>query len=369
MKNIVAVKLVCVLCLSIFGALSMLNAGTVGVLDGVDGNSTFEDATTTVALPNASYDWTVTSGVARVFYNAANSGIISAGSQDSLYTVQLDTGVSIEADRIYNLLVDIGFFTTSAAGTGDYKVEIGTLNGGIFTLLDSYISSTEWNSQFDSAPSDVAHLTYLSGATVSGDSVAVRLSRTGGSVNWMGFDNVVLTSVEAEGSHVSTLDGTSFQSTFNTNIFQTPILPDGWSVISGGAVRIYENHIIAPFAGDPYRTSPYTVQFDTGKAMVAKTDYLLTVDTSFIGAPIGAPFTIEIGSLDGVGAFTSLASRSDTMLEAVGTKALAYTTGASVSGDVAVRLSRDSGLSGRWFGYDNVILTARPPSGTIMIVR
>lgn len=164
-------------------------AGSVGVLDGQSDSSAFEGGTTN--LP--AYGWTEVSGEARVF-DSGNAGLIHATTSAAPYTVSFDTGVAISPNREYHLRCDTGFFTTEgAAGNGgSYAIELGTLSGESFTALAQDAGTNVWRRHLGAGPSGLGYVSYVSGATVSGDNLAVRLARTGGTGNWFGFDNVKL---------------------------------------------------------------------------------------------------------------------------------------------------------------------------------
>jgi len=192
---------------------SSVFAGFIGVLDGVNGNSTFEDApapaNVSLYAPGDSADpgtylWQEIGGVnARVFRDAINSNAALIGSSATTnYTVQLDTGISIEALTDYELTVDLGFYTNTydPARQFSYNVELGTLNNDVFTQLANGSGSVVQTQHFNIGPSGSVVVTLSTDMVVSGDNLAIRLSRTGGYApagtelgRYGGFDNVVLT--------------------------------------------------------------------------------------------------------------------------------------------------------------------------------
>lgn len=185
----------------------------IGALDGVSPDSIFENApvgTTSLYAPGDSadpgtYGWKEVAGAnARIFRDnsTANAALIGASASTN-YTVQIDTLTAIVASTTYELLVDLGFYanTYTTSRRFDYSIEFGTLSGGVFTQLAIDSGTVIQTQHFGVGASDSTTLTFVTGATVSGDNIAVRLSRTGGYIEpgtttelgrWAGFDNVIL---------------------------------------------------------------------------------------------------------------------------------------------------------------------------------
>lgn len=183
-------------------ATATASAGTtVGKLDGISPDSTFENVGTfggSIALNSGAYGWTELSGTARAFRDAVlinNSALISGNNATGAYAVQFDTDVAIQANTSYTLSVDLGFMTPVATRSAPYSIELGVLSsGGVFTQLAVSNGTALMTQHFGDGASLTVTTAYLSGMAGSGD-LAVRLTRLDGGTDgrWLGFDNVVLT--------------------------------------------------------------------------------------------------------------------------------------------------------------------------------
>lgn len=176
---------------------SAASAAFIPSLDGTSNDSTFQLGSATV-LPTL--NWTNVSGTARVFNTAGHNGALIGTSQYTNYEVQYITSTAIQPLKTYTLSLDMGFYGGSghSTGTGDYSFQIGTVDGSnVFTALGSpktgtasyggNMGNTGWAPTHES-------LAYSTGASVSGDNLAVRWAQTGTnkSVDFFGFDNVTL---------------------------------------------------------------------------------------------------------------------------------------------------------------------------------
>lgn len=189
---------------------------------------------------------------------------------------------------------------------------------------------------------------------------------------------------------VGLLDGTSLHSTFEDSAIgpgDSIYLSTGrygWTNVQGDNRAYRAPETWFPSAGliGSVATGAYQVQYDTDVAIAADLVYELRVDIGFMStmAARSAPYTVQLGVLDSAGVFTSLVAVSgvSTMVDHFGltpstVAELSYTSVAGVTGDLAVRLSRDAGgdSNSRWLGFDNVVLTATAvpePSTTAMLL-
>jgi len=143
--------------------------------------------------------WTEVSGAtsnddARGFSSNGFRSLIGFQVSDT-FTAEQVTGAFIQANTQYSMTVDIGFMQ-SGAGTGDYLLELGTSNGGVFTMLAELDSTLEQvvSSEYNISLGNAAEVEVLlnTGATVSGDALAIRLTKED-ATTFFGFDEVVLT--------------------------------------------------------------------------------------------------------------------------------------------------------------------------------
>lgn len=194
----------CVVTVFAFSAATA-SAGTVGALDGVSIDSTFENVGTfggSVAVSTGAYGWTDLNSTARAFRDAVeinNAALISLSNATGAFEVQFDTHVAIQAATTYQLSVDLGFMTPPGNRTAPYAIELGVLDrSGLFTSLASSNGVAQMTQHFGDGASLTVNTSYLSGATDAGD-LTVRLSRLDGGTDgrWLGFDNVVLTAAAA----------------------------------------------------------------------------------------------------------------------------------------------------------------------------
>ncbi|NWK55675.1 PEP-CTERM sorting domain-containing protein [Verrucomicrobiaceae bacterium N1E253] len=122
----------------------------------------------------------------------------------------------------------------------------------------------------------------------------------------------------------------------------------------------------------------FTAQYESIDLLLANTEYTMETRVGHWSSTdgSGATFTIDIGYVDG-GTWTSLGQKS---LQAPGTgeisptangvtDTLTFTTGDTVTGNVAVRVARTN-TEGRWAGFDYVTLDAaavpEPSSATLL---
>ena len=108
--------------------------------------------------------------------------------------MQYNTALALQPNTTYTLTVDIGFYTTSGTSGNGWQVSLGSRNGTTFTSLSTDTGSATYAGHLhDNVFSDNAVVQFTTGAIVSSDPVALRLSRTTtGPTNWLGFDNVKL---------------------------------------------------------------------------------------------------------------------------------------------------------------------------------
>ncbi len=171
----------------------------VGGLNGTSTNSTFEIGITGVALPTEG--WANVTGTAQVFDlvpPAVYSGALVGTSAYGNYQVQYATGVAIQPSTTYTLSLDMGYLAGLTGGNSGYSFQLGTLNGGVFTGLGAPVTGTApyAGNMGGGTVSASAQQVFVTGATVSGDSLAVRWAQTsslgGGTSDFFGFDNVIL---------------------------------------------------------------------------------------------------------------------------------------------------------------------------------
>ena len=146
--------------------------------------------------------WTEVSGStasdeARGFTGGGFRAAIGMQATDT-FTLEQVLDATIAPGTEYTLSVDIGFMQSGAGVTGDYLIELGTSNGGVFTALatlDSMLTQTvvsEFNISAGNATT--VDLVLGTGAVVSGDNLAIRLTKED-ATTFFGFDKVELTAV------------------------------------------------------------------------------------------------------------------------------------------------------------------------------
>ncbi len=171
------------------------NTAFVGSLDGASNSSRFEHGS---ALTLPALGWTNVSGAAQAWDLAANGAMLGTTPYGN-YEVQFDTGIAIRANTTYTLTVDIGYMAGLGGGASTYRLQMGTLSGGLFTGLGSPVTGTA----IYPGASMSTNLFAVSGAqqvfaapgAVTGDRLAVRLAQTsslGTASDFLGFDNVTL---------------------------------------------------------------------------------------------------------------------------------------------------------------------------------
>ena len=147
-------------------------------------------------INNLGGNWTeISSASARGFFGSPNRGLIGDGVGDTFSAEQI-LGASIATNTAYSLTVDIGFMQSGAGITGDYLIQLGTSNSGIFTMLaelDSSLTQTSTGEFFmaDGNTSQV-QIDLETGEVVSGDQLAIRLTKED-TATFFGFDEVGLT--------------------------------------------------------------------------------------------------------------------------------------------------------------------------------
>ncbi len=161
----------------------------------------------------------------------------------------------------------------------------------------------------------------------------------------------------APADFVSGLDGVADSSTM------ADVAGSGWTTVSGSTVRTYVNSDGVSGLIGSASTEVYTAEFVSADLLLADTTYALEVRagnwSSVVGA--GTGLSIEIGYDDG--GWVGLANKTFTLSVGGGIsptangqdETLVFTTGAAVSGHVAVRVAR-TGTSGNWGGFDTVTL-------------
>ena len=131
----------------------------------------------------------------RRYHGGAYRALIGQGTSDT-FTAEQVLGTAIAANTAYDLAVDIGFMQSTGGITGDYKIELGTSNGGTFSVLATLDSTLfqSVTSEFFLTDGNALTVNVLleTGATVSGDDLAIRLSKED-TTTFFGFDKVELT--------------------------------------------------------------------------------------------------------------------------------------------------------------------------------
>ncbi len=372
-------------------------AVTVGLLDGSSVQSTFNGTSgQDNNISDTLIGYTDVVGTGRVWQDTTDGGAVNgvlihtSPGATSAFTSAYDTQVALQPDTRYDLIVDLGFAGTSTNGTATSTVSLGTFSGGTFTASASDASKTVtqpasgW--MYNNVYAGRSHVTFTTGGSVAaGATLGVSLANLGNSTaSWFGFDNPILWATPSNAAYVGNLDGTSVQSTFynGSGSVNTTTLPSGW-INATGTARVFGDGTASHGYGiisNGTSTSNFSVLYDTQTAIQANTEYLLTTDLGFYtgggSGHISGNFTLELGTWDGSN-FTPLASNSGAVnyyaygfgTDASGSTALNLTTGAGVSGDLAVRLSRTGGTV-NWQGFDNVVLTAAsiPEPGTLALL-
>ncbi len=168
---------------------------------------------------------------------------------------------------------------------------------------------------------------------------------------------------------VTGLDGVADSSTM------ADVAGSGWTTESGSTVRTYVNGGGVSGMIGSGRNDIYTAEFVSADLLLADTTYTLAVRAGNWSPTVGTGtgLSIEIGYDDG--GWVSLASKPFTLtttgeisLTTNGQdESLVFTTGATVSGNVAIRLAR-TGTSGSWGGFDVATLDAIPEPATLGMV-
>lgn len=181
----------------------------VGNLNGTSPASTFEVGSTN-SLPTLG--WTGVTGLAQQFTNANGNGEIIGQDPFANYAVQYATGTTLQANSLYTLSFVVGYVSAGTTGTADYTVTFGTsadsgstinnalsANSGALTATINRASGGAIQDSLGNSAlnSQAVSITFLTGASVSGDSLYLRLAQSnqtgsGAGQDYFGFDNVVL---------------------------------------------------------------------------------------------------------------------------------------------------------------------------------
>jgi len=174
---------------------------------------------------------------------------------------------------------------------------------------------------------------------------------------------------------VAGLDGVADSSTM------ADVAGSGWTTESGSTVRTFINGAGVSGLIGSARNDIYTAQYISTDSLLADTTYTLDVRAGNWSPTVGTGtvFAIEIGYDDG--GWVSLTNKSFTLTTAGEItpttngqdETLIFTTGATVSGNIAVRVAR-TGTSGSWGGFDFVTLLAGdlpppPPPGELILLN
>ncbi len=178
-----------VACLAPLAASLYAAETSVAPLDGGTNSSTFETSNEQ-SLP--ALGWSNVSGAARVFDLATNGALIGTTPYDN-YEVQHATSTAVAANTHYRVRVKMGFFAGLGGATAGYRLELGTVNGGVFSQIGTTTGSVSYAGYIGSGTfSGNAVLDVNTGATVSGDALAVRWAQTSttgaGTSDFFGID-------------------------------------------------------------------------------------------------------------------------------------------------------------------------------------
>jgi len=321
--------------------------------------------------------WTNVTGTVRTF-NSSGNRLIST-SPSAAYVTEQITATAVAADTTYLLEFDQGF-AASGARSDDYDVFIGTSAATVFTSLGTKTGTVTSNASSSAGVGvDNSHYNSLqvtTGATVSGDSLAVRLGADKNTGAWLGYDNVFLSAFAANeiviGNHSFDMTTRDNQGTLVGGLDNL----EAWTEVSGTT----SNDQARGFDGGGFRsligyqvTDTFTAEQVLDTAIAANTAYDLAVDIGFMqsGAGITGDYKIELGTSNG-GVFTALATLDSTLTQSVPseyniaagnalTVNVLLNTGASVSGDdLAIRLTKEDTTT--FFGFDRVELTIPEPA-------
>lgn len=169
----------------------------VGALDGASNSSVFEVGS---ATPLPSQGWIDIAGAGQIFDIGAGNGALIQGTDGfQNYTVQFDTGVTLQPNTTYTLSADLGFVAGTSGGQASYTFQIGLVDEGNFIGLGTADSGTVvyQGNLFSGVVSAIAQQTYFSGAGGQPGTIAVRFAQTanGGPSDYFGMDNVTMTAV------------------------------------------------------------------------------------------------------------------------------------------------------------------------------
>jgi hypothetical protein len=169
----------------------------VGNLDGSSVNSTFEGLTTQ-SLAGAGIGWTVLAGSDVEVFDGVNNVVVNYGGGGfESYTVAYITSTPLVANSLYTLTFEMGYVAGTSGGGANYSFELDTYNGS-YTVLNSTsaaaaFSGGAFSSQFPHTTGFTADVTFITGASVSSDVIAIKWSSTNsGPSDFFSFDNVVL---------------------------------------------------------------------------------------------------------------------------------------------------------------------------------
>jgi hypothetical protein len=172
----------------------------IGGLDLVSESSNFERGSQ-VSLPAAG--WSNVVSTAMIYDDPGLNGALiatdSAVFAYANYEVQYSTGVAIQANTRHTLHFDMGFYAERTDGVANYNFQLGTLDGSLTFSPVGYSASGAVSYAGNIGSGNISgsdNLVFATGASVSGDILAVRWAQTGTTgfpySDFFGFDNVTL---------------------------------------------------------------------------------------------------------------------------------------------------------------------------------
>ncbi len=177
-------------------AVIPLHAEFIGGLDGSGTASTMGGAGTgNLALPSSG--WQNVAGTARRFSDATNWTLIHQSGAYSTYEVKYDTTAAPAAGAHYTLSVDMGYHSPTNEGPAGYRLDVGVVDGGVFTPLGTESGSVPYGGHMGTGTvSSSRTLTIRIPSPAPAGTLSVHLARTGALGRWFGFDNVRLERAE-----------------------------------------------------------------------------------------------------------------------------------------------------------------------------
>jgi hypothetical protein len=167
-------------------------APTVSGLRGETPSSHFETNSQS-QLPTLG--WSIVSGTSQVFDLGSNGALMGGRNYDN-YEVQYETGLPLQPNTPYTLRIDMGFVADAPGGFADYRIELGTVDGGTFTALASDTGRVVHAGNLSSGVvSGTSEIVMVTGPSVAGAPLAIRFAqifRFAGGSEYFGIDNVTL---------------------------------------------------------------------------------------------------------------------------------------------------------------------------------